>query len=99
MNFKGGYKLVDLKNVNLAVGTATEIKGTFSSIESNYRKPIVICGLTINGVEKKDAIVNFEHGENMYNGLLCMTENNKFLFITVSNDDNVTISEHTLTLA
>lgn len=35
--------------------------------------------------------VNFEHGENVYNGLLGMTANDKVLFITITNEDAVTI--------
>lgn len=53
----------------------------------------------IGNVEKEDTFVNFEHGENVYNGLLGMTANNKVLFITITNEDLVTITENTITVS
>ena len=97
--FKGGYKLVDFKETNITLSTPLTIKGVYEAIENNYRKPICITGLVVGSVEKEDTFVNFEHGENVYNGLLGMTANNKVLFITVTNEDAVTITENEITLA
>ena len=94
--FKGGYKLIDFKENNIVLGTSTTIKGVYDAIEHNYRKPTLITGLVIGNVEKEDTFVNFEHGENVYNGLLGMTANNKVLFITITNDDAVTITENVI---
>ena len=94
--FKGGYKLVDFKENNIVLATPTTIKGVYDAIEHNYRKPIFITGLVIGNVEKEDTFVNFEHGENAYNGLLGMTANDKALFITITNDDVVTITENAI---
>lgn len=91
--FKGGYKLIDFKENNIVLSKPTTIKGVYDAIEHNYRKPTLITGLVIDSVEKEDTFVNFEHGENMYNGLLGMTANNKVLFITITNEDVVTITE------
>ena len=96
--FKGGYKLIDFKENNIVLSTPTTIKGVYEAIEHNYRKPTLITGLVIGSVEKEDTFVNFEHGENVYNGLLGMTANNKVLFITITNEDAVTITENTITL-
>lgn len=97
--FKGGYKLIDFKENNIGLDKSTIIKGVYDAIEHNYRKPTLITGLVIDSVEKEDTFVNFEHGKNVYNGLLGMTANNKVLFITIDNNDAVTITENTITLA
>jgi hypothetical protein len=97
--FKGGYKLIDFKENNIVLATPTTIKGVYDAIEHNYRKPTFITGLVVDSVEKEDTFVNFEHGENVYNGLIGMTANNKVLFITITNEDAVTITENTITLA
>ena len=96
--FKGGYKLIDFKDNNIVLSTPTTIKGVYDSIKYNYRKPTIITGLVIDSVEKEDTFVNFEHGENVYNGLLGMTANDKVLFITITNEDVVTITENTIKL-
>lgn len=97
--FKGGYKLIDFKENNIVLNEQTTIKGVYDAIEHNYRKPTLITGLVINSVEKEDTFVNFEHVGNDYKGLLGMTANNKVLFITITNEDAVTITENTITLA
>lgn len=97
--FKGGYKLIDFKENDIVLSKPTNIKGVYDAIEHNYRKPTLITGLVIDSVEKEDTFVNFEHGNNVYNGLLGMTAENKVLFITITNEDMVTITENTITLA
>lgn len=100
MNIKGGYKLIDFKETNITVGgDAVTIAGVYSAIESSYRKQIVLTGLSIGGVEHKDVFCNFEHGENVYHGLFGITANNEFLIISITNDDAVTLTKHTLKLA
>ena len=97
--FKGGYKLIDFKENNIVLNAPTTIEGVYDAIEHNYRKPTLITGLVIENVEKEDTFVNFEHGENVYNGLLGMTAKDKVLFITIANNDAVTITENAITLS
>lgn len=52
----GGYKIIDLKDVSLN-GTAKKVEGIHDEIENSYRKPILLSGITIDGVEKNDAFV------------------------------------------
>ena len=94
--FKGGYKLIDFKENNIVLDKQTNIKGVYDAIEHNYRKPTLITGLVIGNVKKEDTFVNFEHGENAYNGLLGMRANGKVLFITITNNDVVTITENAI---
>lgn len=56
--FKGGYKLIDLHNVNLKTGVGTTIKGVHDAIESSYRKPLILTGVVLDSVEVSDLFVN-----------------------------------------
>ena len=55
-----GYKLINLKNIDLKTTVATEIAGIYKSIESNYRKPLILEGVVLDGVEVIDKQVNEE---------------------------------------
>lgn len=56
--FKGGYKLIDLRNVDLKTGVGATIGGIHGSIESSYRKPLVLTGVVLDSVEVSDLFVN-----------------------------------------
>lgn len=56
MAIKGGYKIIDLKGVDVTQNTMM-IEGIYESIESNYGKPLLISGIVINEVEKDDVFV------------------------------------------
>ena len=56
--FKGGYKLIDLHNVNLKTGVGTTVKGMYDVIKSSYRKPIILTGVVLDSVETNDTFVN-----------------------------------------
>lgn len=52
---KGGYKIIDFKDTPLTTGgEATTIAGIYGSIEGSYRKPLLLSGLTIDGIERND---------------------------------------------
>ena len=82
-----GYKLINFKNIDLKTTVATEIAGVYKSIESNYRKPLILEGVVLDGVEVIDKWVNAELGVN------------KFTFtipegtIEVTNTDKVTYTK------
>ena len=56
--FKGGYKLINLHNVNLKTGVGTTIKGVYDAIKSSHRKPLVLTGVVLGSVETNDIFVN-----------------------------------------
>lgn len=56
MSLKGGYKIIDLKGIDVTQSTMM-IEGIYESIESNYGKPLLISGIVIDGVEKDDVFV------------------------------------------
>ena len=49
-----GYKLINFKNIDLKTTVATEIAGIYESIKSNYRKPLILEGVVLDGVEVID---------------------------------------------
>lgn len=51
-NYKGGYKIISLLGVSLADGESYTIAGIHKAIESSYRKPLLIEGIVVDGVEK-----------------------------------------------
>lgn len=70
MSLKGGYKIIDFKDINLVTGTASTIAGVYDAIESNYRKAILISGIVIDGVEKADTFVDLSIDNANYTGTL-----------------------------
>lgn len=83
---KGGYKIIDFKDNNLTTETPVVITGIYNDIENNYRKPLLISGITIDGVEKPDCFIACTHAENSYSFTLYGRT------VTVSNADSVSIA-------
>lgn len=82
----GGYKIIDLRDNNLtAVGTT--IKGVYEAIEHSYRKPLLLSGIVIDGVEKNDAFVVAEAGVGSY--VIKYGEK----AITITSEDDVTVED------
>lgn len=63
---KGGYHIVDFKDVNITTGTVVTVVGVYESIESSHRKAILLSGVTIDGVEKTDCFVDCEISDGNY---------------------------------
>lgn len=53
---RGGYKIIDLQNKNITT-TEVTIDNLYESIESNYRKPLLLSNLVVNGAELPDVYV------------------------------------------
>lgn len=83
---KGGYQIIDLHDTNFTPGTAMMIDGIHDKIEASYRKPILLSGLTVSGVEKPDTFVEMSVNESAY-------ETTAFGYkIKIENTDAVTVS-------
>lgn len=86
MSRNGGYKIIDFKDVNIQTGESVVVAGTYESIESSYRKALMISGVTIDGVEKNDCFVD------------CAFADNSFTFsaygktFTITNDDTISLT-------
>lgn len=84
---KGGYKIIDLKDTEFTVGTAQTIDGIYDSIEGNYRKPLLLSGLTIARFEYSDTFVTAILSGSDYT----ITAYN--YTITITDTDSVTITQ------
>ena len=81
----GGYKIIDLKDVNLVTdGGGVKIEDIYNAIEESYRKPLLLSGIVIDGVEKNDRYVAFQHSDSEYHVLI----DGKML--RIANGDTVT---------
>lgn len=70
MSLKGGYKIIDFKDINLVTGTASTIAGVYDAIKSNHRKAILISGIVIDGVKMADSFVELSVVSANYVGTL-----------------------------
>lgn len=92
----GGYKIIDLHDVNLVTGEdAVTIAGVHEAIESNYRKPTLLTGLVIDGVEKVGQYVTFVNTSGTYAAKLFDNADGKLLTITVTAADGVQVTAAT----
>lgn len=66
---KGGYQILDLKNVELTSGEASSFPGSYETIEGT-RKAILVSGLNIGGTEYHDMFVNFVGLSSTYYGII-----------------------------
>ena len=100
MAIKGGYKIIDLQDIDITVGgDGVTIAGIYTAIENNYRKPLLISGLSLGGVEQEDSFITLSHSENTYTGLLQFLADDKIHIITITNDDKIVVTEKTVTTA
>lgn len=83
---KGGYKIIDFKDVNITTGEGITVTGIYESIESSHRKAIMLSGVTIDNVEKPDCFVDCEVQDSNYQ----FTAYGKTWVIT--NEDLVTVT-------
>lgn len=92
--FKGGYKLIDFKNKSIAVnGGTTTIDGVFESIEANHRKPTIITGLVLDGVERSDRYINFRVTNGNYCGVIGLNDEYVHLIVTITPENTVSVAE------
>ena len=54
---QGGYKIIDLQDINIVSNQSTTITGIYEAIESNYRKPLLLSRIQINGTEYNDLFI------------------------------------------
>ena len=57
---KGGYKIIDFKDVNILTGDGATVPGIYDDIKNSHRKAIMVSGVTIDGVEKPNCFVDCE---------------------------------------
>lgn len=82
---KGGYQIIDLENKELTLGVGMVYNGIYDKVEGT-RKPILISGLNIGGVEYHDTYVDFTVSGTNFVGSVYGKN------ITISDVDVVTVS-------
>lgn len=93
MSKNGGYKIIDLHDVNLVTDSdAVTIKGVHEAIESNHRKPLLLSGLVVDGVEKPSQYVVFTNSGGTFAAKLFDNASGKQLSITVTAVDAVQLT-------
>lgn len=88
----GGYHILSLKNINIIPsGDSVIVPGIYESLEGNYRKPILLSGIVLSGVERSDRYVEFVMSGTSYLGYIAISDAGN-LTITIADDDSVTIA-------
>lgn len=88
-----GYKIIDLKNKNLVVdGSPVYIPGVYNAIEESYRKPTMVSGIVIGGVEKNARYVVFGADSDSFRGGMGYSTDGDVMGIVVTNADMVSIT-------
>ncbi len=88
---KGGYQILNLKNINLAVGTPTVITEAYETLEGNYKKAVLVTGFKANGTEVGDFFTLPYVAQANYVIKVAVGENN--YTITIAADDKVTLTQ------
>jgi hypothetical protein len=83
---RGGYKIIDFRDVDILTNGGATVTGIYEEIEKRRRKAILISGITIDGVEKSDCFVDCEVSGSNYT----FTAYGKTF--TITNADKVTIA-------
>lgn len=82
----GGYQIIDFKDTNLVSGNGKTVNGVYEALEGTYRKPILITGLTIDGVEQNDVFVQVTVADGSFKielvqGSLVITDDDTISYI------------------
>lgn len=88
-NAKGGYQIITLAGLDLAVGTDELIESIYKALEGNYKKPILVEGITIDGVEKESRFVNVHVEDSVY-----VLEDLYGYDVTIADDGTIDVREH-----
>lgn len=92
--YRGGYQIIDLKDIVLVSGTPKTITGVVSRITNNNRKVFLLSNVTVRGTNDEtattlnDEVVNFIESET---GYIATLSNGGTILVT--NLDSVTYTE------
>lgn len=84
---KGGYKIINLKNIDLISATGEIIDGIYEEIESNYNKVILVTGIVKDDIEKADAFVQVTTNGTDFEFIIYGTK------VVISDDDSIYTEE------
>lgn len=89
---RGGYKIIDLQNVNFTIDEPQTIAGIYNAVESSHRKPILISNFVLSGVEKPDRYCTLRLDNSAYVGSIAVSTDGDVLSIEITDSDTITIS-------
>lgn len=93
---RGGYQIVDLKNIKIDDESGANIEGIYDLVEGTT-KPILFCGINNDGTEMRDVFAQISLRANIFYALLSL-ENGVATYLKIESDDDVSIITETLTL-
>lgn len=85
---KGGYKILDLGEVDLT--TSQTIPGAYYALSNAHRKPILLSGIVVGGVDYPDVFTSFQLVNSVYTAPV--TLGSKTYNVTVSDADSVSVA-------
>lgn len=91
----GGYQIINLNDVNHTLETGVVHEGIYEKIEGT-RKPILLSGITVAGVEYHDTYILPVVNDSSYVAVVGRNPStNTELRITIEDDDVVTFTQET----
>lgn len=94
---RGGYIIADFKKTALTSGTQASIEGLFNSVSNPYKKPVMVSGLVVDGVEYPAFYAVFVKNSNNYEAQASI--NGTAFTIVVTPNSNVTVTTGAGTLS
>lgn len=97
-NIKGGYQIINFKNIPINGQVRNVIKGIYEKIEKSNRKPLLFSGIfnDTNGLKIGDIFVNLMHTtidtKNAYYCKVFIT-NDEGEYLVINEDDEIYIKE------
>lgn len=88
---KGGYQILNLKNINLAVGVASVVPEAYETLEGNYKKAVLVTNLMANGVEIADFFTLPYVSESNY--VIKVVVGEITYTLTINADDQITLTQ------
>ena len=91
MALKGGYTILDLRDNGFTAGEAQTITGLHERFERSYRKPYLLSGIVLGGVEYIARWVVLDDVSGTYTGKVSIAGDDYTM--TVTADDAVTFTK------
>lgn len=91
---KGGYQIISLGDNDIVTsGDGVTIEDVYEKIEGNYKKPILLCDITMDGVEIGNVFTNFISESSVYYGIIGCTSTGSNIVMSVNSDNLVKITK------
>lgn len=89
---KGGFQIVNFKNLALTSASESNIKGVYDAIANANGKRTIIHNMNVGSTHYKDFTVYFTAGENQFTGETTVGNETISFLVKVGDDVTVTIA-------